>query len=385
MTRFITIEPDSFEENAMNEMQVTVIGSGHGGKAMAAEIASRGFPVRLYNRTYSHIETIADRGGIELSFWDGRTAFGAIERVTSDTAEALDGAQLIMVVVPASGHYDVAAAIAPHLQDGQVVVLNPGRTGGALEFRQVLRKYNCTADVIVAEAETFLFASRSTGPAEAHIFRRKNSLPLAALPACRTLDALAVLKPVYPQFTAARNVLYTSLNNMGAVFHPALTLLNAGWIEYSQGEFQFYIDGVTPSVASVLERVDRERVTVATAMGVRAQSATEWLARAYSAQGHTLHDAIHANPGYHGINAPSSPHHRYVFEDVPYSLVPIAAFGRRFGVDVRGIETLIDLACIMHGTDYRYRGRNLERMGLDGLSIEEITQLVETDIIRMPL
>lgn len=362
----------------MDELQITVIGAGHGGKAMAAELASRDFPVRLYNRTQSHIETIAERGGIELSFWDGRTAFGEIDLTTSDIASAIAGSHLIMVVIPASGHYDIAAALAPHLQDGQIIVLNPGRTGGALEFRQVLIKHNCAADVILAEAETFLFASRSVGPAEAYIFRRKNSLPLAALPACRTAEALVVLKRVYPQFTFAPNVLYTSLNNMGAVFHPALTLLNAGWIEHAQGEFQFYIDGVTPAVARVLERVDRERVTVATAMGIRAQSASDWLARAYSAHGHTLHDAIHANPGYQGINAPNTVQHRYIFEDVPYSLVPIAAFGRRFGVDVRGIETLIDLACIIHGTDYRHRGRSLERMGLDGLSIEEITQLVES-------
>ncbi|MBZ0290922.1 MAG: NAD/NADP octopine/nopaline dehydrogenase family protein, partial [Anaerolineae bacterium] len=172
------------------------------------------------------------------------------------------------------------------------------------------------------------------------------------------------------------------LDNMGAVFHPALTLLNAGWIEYSQGEFQFYIDGVTPSIARMLERVDRERVTVAMAMGVRTQSATEWLIRAYSAHGETLHEAIHANPGYQGITAPRTIRHRYVFEDVPYSLVPIAALGKRFGVDVRGIETLIDLACIMHGTDYRHRGRDLARMGLDGLSIEEITHMVEAGVVQ---
>jgi opine dehydrogenase len=217
------------------------------------------------------------------------------------------------------------------------------------------------------------------GPAEAHIFRRKNTLPLAALPAVRTPEVLKVMEKIYPQFIAARNILYTSLDNMGAVFHPALTLLNAGWIEYAQGEFQFYLDGVTPSIGRMLERVDRERVTVAMAMGVRAQSATEWLARAYSANGDTLYDAIHANPGYKGINAPATIRHRYIFEDVPYSLVPIAALGKRFGVDVRGIETLIDLACIIHGTDYRHRGRDLGRMGLEGLSIEEITRMVENE------
>jgi len=255
----------------MREHIITVIGAGHGGKAMAAELASRGFVTRLYNRTFQHIETIAHRGGIELGFWDGRTAFGGLEMATSELDKALDGAKLIMVVVPASGHYDIAAACAPHLRDGQVIVLNPGRTGGALEFRQVLQRQNCAADVVIAEVETFLFAARSMGPAEAHIFRRKNSVPLAALPAAKTPLVLSVLKDIYPQFIDGCNVLYTSLNNMGAIFHPALTLLNAGWIEHTEGEFQFYIEGVTPSIARMLERLDRERVTVAMAMGVRAR------------------------------------------------------------------------------------------------------------------
>jgi opine dehydrogenase len=366
------------------ELQIAVIGAGHGGKSMAADLASRGYAVRLYNRSYEHIEAIAQRGGIEVTLEDGRQEFGQLRLVTSDIAAALEGADLVMVVIPASGHRDVALACAPHLRDGQCLVLNPGRTGGALEFRQVLRETGCTADVVIAEAETFLFTSSSNGPAEAHIFRRKNTLPLAALPSTRTHEVLDILQEVYPQFIAAPNVLYTSLNNMGAVFHPALTLLNAGWIEASGGDFEFYIDGVTPSTAHILERLDRERVTVATAMGVRAQSAQEWLARAYSAYGDNLYESIHANPGYKGITAPRTLRHRYIFEDVPYSLVPISELGRRFGVDVVAMEAMIQLACVLHGTDYRHRGRTLARMGLEGLSATEITRLVETGVAEMP-
>lgn len=366
------------------QLQITVIGAGHGGKAIAADLAAHGYPVQLYNRSYENIEAIAVRGGVEVTFEDGRQDFGPLPVVTCDAAQALAGSLLIMVVVPASAHRDIALACAPFLQDGQIVVLNPGRTGGALEFRQVLLEAGCTADVIVAEAETFLFASRSMGPAEARIFRRKNTVPVAALPATRTPEVLDVLQEVYPQFIAARNVLYTSLNNMGAVFHPALTLLNAGWIEATGGDFQFYIDGVTPSTARVLERLDRERVTAATAMGVKAQTAQEWLARAYSAHGENLHEAIHDNPGYKGITAPRLLRHRYIFEDVPYSLVPMAELGRRFGVEVSGIEAMIQLACIIHGTDYRHRGRTLARMGLEGLSLTEITRLVETGTTEEP-
>jgi len=78
-----------------------------------------------------------------------------------------------MVVVPASGHRDIARSCALHLRDGQIIILNPGRTGGALEFHQILNREGCTADVIMAEAGTLVFASRSTGPAQARIFRRK--------------------------------------------------------------------------------------------------------------------------------------------------------------------------------------------------------------------
>lgn len=363
-------------------LQIAVLGAGHGGRAMAADLAVRGFAVRLYNRSFVNIEAIAQRGGIEVTLEDGHQVFGRIRTVTDDLARAIAGAHLLMVVVPASAHIDIAHAVAPHLADGQIVVLNPGRTGGALEFRNALIETGCTADITLAETETFLFASRAMGPAQVQIFRRKNTVPLAALPATRTAEVLDLMAEIYPQFIPAPNVLHTSLNNMGAIFHPTLALLNSGWIEATGGDFEFYIDGVTPSTALILERVDRERVTVASAMGIRAQTAREWLARAYSAHGNNLWEAIHDNPGYKGIKAPRTLRHRYIFEDVPCSLVPIAELGKRFGVDVWGIEAMIQLACVIDGTDYRHRGRTLARMGLTGLSLSEITRLVDTGRIK---
>ena len=251
----------------------TVIGAGHGGKAMAAHLALMGLKVTLYNRTFDHINVIQKRGGIELeSAEDGPHGFGKLDLATSDMGEALKDAQMIMVVVPSSAHADIARVTAPYLQDGQTIILHPGRTCGALEFAKVLRDQGCKADVTIAEAETFIYASRSDGPAQARIFRIKEAVPLAALPAIRNAQVLEAIRPVYPQFIDGVNVLNTGLNNMGAIFHPALTLLNAGWIESTHGNYQFYIEGVTTSVARVLEALDRERVTVASSLGIRARS-----------------------------------------------------------------------------------------------------------------
>jgi opine dehydrogenase len=355
----------------------TVIGAGHGGKGMAAHLALMGFPVTLYNRTANHVAVIQARSGIELtSFEGGPHGFASLRGVTSDMAEALQHADVIMVVLPSTAHADVAALVAPHLKDDQVIVLNPGRTGGALEFRQVLRQKDCTARVYVAEAETLIYASRSDGPALARIFGIKESVPVAALPATDTPHVLDILHEAYPQFIDGHSVLHTGLNNMGAIFHPALTLLNAGRIESTGGEFQFYIDGVTPSVARVLEVLDRERVTVAAAVGIRARTAQEWLKMAYDASGADLHEAIHNQPGYYGIQAPPTLNHRYITEDVPMSLVPIASFAERYGVSVRGIDSIIRLACIIHKTDYYRRGRTVQRLGLGDFSVSELTQYV---------
>jgi len=202
----------------------TVIGAGHGGKAMAAHLALMGLQVTLYNRTFDHIAALKARGGIDLESAEGGPhGFAKIKLATSDIKEALQDAQMIMVVVPSSAHADIAKSVAPHLKDGQIIVLHPGRTCGTLEFIKALRDQGCTADATVAEAETFIYASRSDGPAQARIFRIKEAVPLAALPATRTRVVLEAIKPAYPQFIDGGNVLSTGLNNMGAIFHPALT------------------------------------------------------------------------------------------------------------------------------------------------------------------
>jgi opine dehydrogenase len=361
----------------MDTNRYTVIGAGHGGKAMAAHLALMGFKVTLYNRTPEHISAIKARRGLDLeSYPEGPRGFARLARVTSDMAEAVGESDLIMVVVPSSAHADIARTCAPYLRDGQIVVLHPGRTLGAVEFQKVLCDQACKADITVAEAETFIYASRSDGPAQARIFRIKEAVPIAALPASRTSNVLVALAPAFPQFIDGESVLHTGLNNMGAIFHPALTILNAGRIESTFGDFEFYMEGVTTSTARVLEALDRERVTVAASLGIRARTAMEWLEMAYNASGEDLNEAIHNQTGYLGIKAPSTLNHRYIFEDIPMSLVPIAALGQRYGVSVRGMDSLIRLACIIHRTDYWRRGRTLDKLAIDRLSVGELTQYV---------
>jgi opine dehydrogenase len=354
--------------------RVCVLGGGAGGLAMAAHLAMTGCKVNLYNRTEERLLSVLARGGISVT---GEVeGFAALNLATSDPRQALKDVDMVMVVVPATAHRSVAEMIAPYLEDGQIVVLNPGRTGGAIEAAKVVRETNPSVQVYVAEAQSLLYASRVTNPGQVHIFSIKSSVPLAALPAYEIPDVLPVIRKPLPQFVPGDNVLKTSLDNVGAVFHPAITVLNAARIEETHGDFDYYIEGVTKSVAQVLEAVDHERVSVAAALGIRCHTAREWLYLAYNAAGTTLLDAIRANPGYVGIRAPRTIQHRYISEDVPASLVPIASLGEMLNVPTPAIRALILMASIMHGVDYWAEGRTVDRLGLRGMSVKEIRLMV---------
>ncbi len=351
-----------------------ILGAGHGGQALAGYLALKGFKVNLYNRTLERINSVKLMGGVQV---EGEVhGFAQLSKVTDNMEEALRGVHVIMVVVPATGHAAMVESLAPHVSDGQIVVLNPGRTGGALEVRQILREREVKAQLIIAEAQTFLFASRVTGPAQVKIFRVKNSIPVAAIPAYKTVEVVQALRKALPQFVPEDNVLKTSFNNIGAIFHPTLTILNAARIESTHGEFDYYIDGITPATSLILAEVDKERVQVAEALGVRAITAREWLYSAYDAHGRNLYEAVQNNPGYRGIRAPSTVYTRYITEDVPMSLVPISSFGKMLGVPTPITDNIINLACIIHERDYWREGRTVEKLGVSNLSVKEIRELV---------
>ncbi|MCX7776021.1 MAG: NAD/NADP octopine/nopaline dehydrogenase family protein [Spirochaetaceae bacterium] len=351
-----------------------VAGAGHGGVSMAGHLGVMGFPVQMYNRTDEHLAAIRWYKGIEV---EGEVeGFGPVRLATSNIGEAIEGADVIMIVTPSTAHYGMATAMAPFLKDGQIVVLNPGRTGGALEFRAALQREGCTTRPVIVEAQTFLYASRMIQRNRGHIFRIKNGVPVAALPSFLTPAALKVLDVAFPQFSAGSNVLATSLENIGAVFHPALTLLNAAWIESTGGDFEYYLQGISPSVARILQKIDDERLALARALGIRTVSAREWLYLTYDSVGDDLCSAIRATSSYAGIKAPPTVNHRYVWEDVPMSLVPMASMGALYGVPTPAIDFTIDLANMMHDTDYRRYGRTVETLGIQGMSVEALHRLV---------
>jgi opine dehydrogenase len=159
-------------------------------------------------------------------------------------------------------------------------------------------------------------------------------------------------------------------------------IMNAGWIEHSQGDFLFYREGYTDAVGRVTAVVDAERMGVAQALGVPAMPFIEVFyqagltTKAARDSGDIARACRESEPN-KTIKSPSSLDHRYVHEDVGYGLVPMAALGRLAGVATPTIDALIQLAGLAVGVDYRRDGLTLERLGLAGKSPSELLKFVE--------
>lgn len=354
-------------------MKIAVIGAGNGGQAIAGYLGLSGYEVSLYDIDEPKIKELQRKGGIQL---EGRLeGFGSVGCITTDIEKAVKGAQIIMVTTVANAHRAVAKSIAPYIEEGQVIILNPGRTCGALVFKQTLSDCGCNKRFYLGEAQTLVYACRVVENGLVNIIGVKDEVLLAGLPAADTDYILKKINPIYPSFIKTDNVLQTSLENIGAMFHPCVLLFNAATIERNE-VFWFYRD-MTEQVAEFIEKFDAERLAVGKAYGIELLGVKDWIKFAYKdTQGDTLCERMRNNPAYHDIKSPSTIFTRQLTEDIPTGVLPIMQLGKAAGVDTPLLESMVNICEALLNMDLHSNGRSLKNLGLEGMSKDEIIKFV---------
>ena len=351
-------------------MKIAVIGAGNGGQAISAYLSIQGHEVNLYHYRKEKVDALNNKNNT-IKLVGAIEGDGVLHCVSTDLKKVIEGAEVIMVTTIANAHSTLAEQMAPILQENQVVVLNPGRTGGALEFLQTIKKNGCVNNVYVAEAQTLVYACRIVEEGVVNVIGVKDKVLISSVNSKRTQYVLDKVKPLYPCFEAAENVLRTSLENIGAIFHPCVLLFNAATIE-RQSDFWFYRD-MTPAIADFIEAFDRERLAVGHAYGINLLSVREWISYAYpNTKGETLCEKMVNNPSYYAIKSPSTIFTRQLTEDIPTGVLPIVELGKVAGVDVSLMESMINICSTLLQIDFRRNGRTLKHLGLANMTKEEI-------------
>jgi opine dehydrogenase len=371
----------SKEKNVASEdtvETVAIIGAGIGGIYLAAELGVAGFKLRLHDIDDARLADIRAFGGIDVE--GERGGFAAVEHATSDLREAVDGADVIIIVTGGNAQAAVARLVAPLLDDGQIILLVQGNTGGSLIVRRALDAAGCRAEVIVAEMDNYPYSCRRLAPVRIRPIVAKRWLQIAAFPGNRIAAVHPRLSRLFPQAVAARNALYTGFTNANAMLHVANCVANAARIERGDG-YRFYAEGVTSAVARLYQAINGERVAVAAALGASVPSLEDWFDRVYGVREASLVETCqrltyNSDGPYQATGTPNSLDHKFITEDVPTGLVPMSALGAAAGVPTPAIDALVAVVRSMTGKAFTAEGRTLERLGLSGMSASEIGRVM---------
>lgn len=350
-------------------VKIAIIGAGNGGQTAAAHLSLEGHETRLYDIDKGKIERIQELGGVQLTnYLEG---FGRVSAYIN-IQDAVKGADVILITTTSPAHKHVAESLVHTIEDGQSILMMPGYWG-SVEVKNIFDKHGINKDVIIGEAEILVYTCRSAEPGKVNLRSIKKEVEIAAFPACKTPQLVERIKPIYPGVKPAKSVLETSLNNVNPIFHPAITLFNAGRIE-AAGEFFFYPDGVTPRIANFIQKLDNERMKIGEALGLKLASSQDLLGRFYGVDKETIYDGIQSNPAYKTGKAPTTLEYRYIYEDFPYGLIPLSELGKAVGVETTHIDKLIEIVCLFMDKDLYSGALTLESLGLAGMNAEQIKE-----------
>lgn len=350
-------------------MNVAVLGGSHGGYATAADLALGGHRVRLWRRAAAELAPVRAAGTITLVA-EERHGAARLDRATADIGEALDGAELVVVPLPATSHEDLAGRLAGRLTGKEVVLLTPG-TLGSYVIARALSRAGATLPLAFAETGTLPFLTRKTGPATVTAPVRAANLPVGVFPGSRSKTAFERIAALFPAARPCADTLDAALTNVGPVIHPVLVLVNAASID--AGAFDVHAAGTSASARRLIDAVDAERVAARRGIGYRAPH--------YEMA--TYYDAARAAEGLYGAGAQDkllasglwnevlTYDHRYVSEDVALGLTLLESAGRTGGVATPAVSGLLGVFGALLGRDLT-GGRALDHLGLGDLTRREV-------------
>lgn len=355
--------------------EIAVIGGGNGALTTAADMALAGFNVRMWTAFPQEYERIYESKIVKLKGL-GRTGDAAIAVVTRDLKEALEGAEVICSPSPAFAQEDIAKLMAPHVEEGQVILLSPGSLGSYI-FAKAFKEESIQKDVAIAEPGTLPYLTRKVAPDEVLVSGHAVRLPVGVFPAKRTEYAIDRLKALYPAIHPVENALSLALLNVGPIIHSVLMLLNTGPIEHFEA-WDIHNEGTTSSVKKVILAHDEERITLRKALGYTThhypfsdhydqKSKDPWM------YGRKAHDDLVESESW---REPIDFTYRYITEDVKCNLALLTSVGDQCGIDTPIADSLLKLLGVIVGEDFRKTGRTLESLGLSDIGLKELEQLL---------
>lgn len=414
--------PASADRLNADELTIVIAGGGNASHVLLALLGSNPkYTVRLWNVVAKEVDTFKSQlalnnNQMKLYNIGGETetqTVGKVDRVSTDPAEVMPGADLLLIAVPAFAHEVYLKGAVPYASSELAVGCMVAEGGFDWQLRDTFK--DLFPNMVTFAGETLPWACRlKEYGASATIQGTKQTLSVAITPASATEGVLRFLNTAIsignrPQFTSSGNYLAPTLTNINAFFHPAIVM---GQFEHWDGKaFEkappFYEGATQEGAGDLIEALSAEVMAVKKAVS-NAQPQVDlstvipirdFFMNAYRedvSDASCLAKALNTNKGYRGLTHYMKPAEdgngvvpnwtaRYLTEDIPFGLVPMKGIAQVMGVPSPTLDRVIHWCQEKMGKEYviedKLAGKDIsetrcpQRYGFT--SIEQMVTIVE--------
>ena len=351
-------------------MRVAILGAGAIAYGSAAFLAREGHVPVLWSPSGTRTKELA--AGAPL------TASGQIEgafkpAIAASAAEAARNADAVMIALPANGHRRVIDAVAPHLADGQVVLISSHCSFGALYLAKALAARKVKVPIVAWS--TTVTTGRQRGLSEVSVSNVRKKVDASVLPVSALERGLSLCRALFgDRFNQRPDILAISLSNLNPQNHMGIALCNLTRME--RGETWGQSANTTVAVGRLLEALDGERLAIAGAFGHTVRTIKDHFSLSFNvAPGSVGEMAAAMVARGDGTTGPTTLDTRYVTEDVPFGLHPTVVLGRLAGRPAVLHEAGVRLFSALYGRDFAAENDLLPALGLDSMTAASLAQL----------
>ncbi|WP_411037596.1 NAD/NADP octopine/nopaline dehydrogenase family protein [Shinella sp. BYT-45] len=354
-------------------MRIGILGAGAIAFGMAAFLAKAGHQPVLWSPSGTRTRELAEGSPLTAT---GAVEFSGKVAVAGDCAAAVAGADAVVVALPANGHRRVFDAALPHLRSGQPVIISSHSSFGALYLAKRLAARNIRLPISVW-GTTLLTGRQQPDGTSVAVNTVRQKIDIATLPKSAAAEGKALCTELFgDRFVAREGLLAIALSNLNPQNHLGIALLNLTRME--KGETWGQGEHVTPAVGRLIEALDLERLAIAESFGLSVRTVQEHFSLSFHVPMGTvsqMNQQMHREG--RGGFGPTSADSRYIYEDVPFGLVPTSLLGRIAGrpAVLHEAGTALFSAAMAH--DLVADNDLLPELALDKLSPTALTTLCE--------
>ncbi len=330
-------------------MKITVIGGGNIGTLMAGEMAFRGHDVTVFSskpERWSEKITILGTNHEEVMT-------GQLKRITDNLEEAVRGAQLIWITLPAQMFAEFAKKMIPYVEPGQMVGIVPGSGGAEFAFRGVLDK----GGILFGLQRVHSIARLKEYGHSVYMLGRKKRLEVGTIPADKASGISELIQEVLDMpCIPLPNYLCVTLTPSNPILHT--TRLYTMFRDYVPGmvypkNFLFYEEWTNDS-SEMLLACDAELQELCNRIPLELQDVVSLRVYYESDTPEAMTKKISGILAFQGLESPMLPisqgwvpdfQSRYFTTDFPYGLKLIRDVAHIFGMACPNIQRVWDWYC----------------------------------------